>query len=370
VEIVNLLAICSALHAVILLCGLCHEHFDPQPTLQSQGNYDYVQTSIRLVLSINKRSRNEWLKWVSLYLFGRRLLAEAERLVATVESHELGLEHGVTVDLETSTLVALDTAEASGVGLVDGGEGDHVSGNLGHVGVADGNGHVGESGGTWVDETTDLGVELGALDLGVVGFGDTLVDEKERCTSVGNGVRALGVLEELVTDGKFGGGELPETGLSLDGDPGHLTLKLGSINLAKLVDTCAIGVQVGSEDGHVKASHDVVEEGLCGSLLGTIVDSVEAGEGESDETISVGILDERLRDGVGQLNSLALNLDSADSNSVCANNSSGTGAITVADLPLLTSGRLEGSGLRGIEGCMLADGSLIKLSAEHPPALC
>jgi len=77
--------------------------------------------------------------WVSaiLHLLWR-LLAKAQRLVAAIESNKLRLEHCVAVDLEPSTLVTLNTSEAGRVGLVDRREGDLVTGDLSHVGVADG----------------------------------------------------------------------------------------------------------------------------------------------------------------------------------------------------------------------------------------
>lgn len=220
------------------------------------------------------------------------LLGEAKRLVTAVESDQLRLEHGVAEDLKAGALVALDAAEAGGVGLVNGGEGDGLAGDLGHVAVADGDGHIGEGGSAGVDEAADLGVELGARDRGVVGVGDLLVDEEERGTGVGDGVGALRVLEHLVANGELGRGELPEAGLSLDGDPCHLACGLGHVDLSELVYTCAVGVEVGSEDGHVEIVHDVVEEGLCGGFLGAVVDGVELRESKADKTVSVSVLNE------------------------------------------------------------------------------
>lgn len=354
--IIDLCAISSTLYAVILSRAVVHV-----PSLQKLSLCADRYTSMSYVPTSASS------KQLHLHLLHSRLLAEAERLIAAVESNQLSLEHGVAIDLKTSTLVALDTTEAGGVSLVDGGEGDLVTGDLGHVGVADGDGHVGESGATWVDVTSDLGVELSALDLGVVGVGDLLIDEEQRCAGVSNGVGALGVLEHLITNGELGGGKLPEAGLSLDRDPCHLTLELGSIDLAELVHTGAIGVKISSENGHVEIVHDIVEESLLGSLLGTVVDSVKVGESKTDEAISVGVLDKRLRDGVGQLDGLALDLNTSDSDSVSTNGSGSTGAVTVADLPLSTLSLLESSRLGSIECSVLANRSGVKLSAKHPP---
>ena len=292
---------------------------------------------------------------------------EAKGLVATVESDELGLEHCVSVDLETGTLVTLNTSKAGGVSLVDGGKGDRTARNLGHVVVTNSNGDVGESSTAGVDETTDLGVELGTLDLGVVGIGDLLINEKERCTGVGNGIRALGVLNHLVANSELGGGELPESSLSLDRNPGHLAGDLGSVDLSEVVAACTIGVEVGSEHGHVEIFHNVVEEGLRGCLLGAVVDSVEVGESKTDETVSVSVLNKRLGDRIGQLDDLVLDLNTSNGDSVRANDTSSTGAITIADFPLRTGNCLERSRLSGIKCGVLTDGSLGKLGAEHPP---
>jgi hypothetical protein len=262
------------------------------------------------------------------------LLAKAKRLVTAIESNKLRPEHGITENLHTGTLVTLNTTEAGRVGIINGSESELVAGDFRHVAVANGDRHIGQSGGARVDETTNLVVELRALHLRIVCVGDLLVDEKERGAGIGNGIRALRVLENLITDSELGGGELPETGVSLDGDPSHLALEFGSIDLAELVDTGAIGIKVGGEDRQVKTAHDVVEECFCRGFLGAIVDCVELGECKTDETIGISVLDERLRNLVGKLDSLVLDLDASYSDNIRADDSSGTRAITVADLPL------------------------------------
>jgi hypothetical protein len=113
-----------------------------------------------------------------LQLLGRHL----QSLVLAVENNILGAEHDVSVDLEVGTAVALDAAEA-GVG-VDLGEGNHVSGDLGHVGGAHGDGEIGHLCVAWVGETSDLGVVDGSLDLAVVGGGDLGIDEEEGSSGV------------------------------------------------------------------------------------------------------------------------------------------------------------------------------------------
>ena len=52
--------------------------------------------------------------------------------------------------------------------------------------------------------------------------------------------------------------------------------------------------------------------------------SVELGESKTDKAISVGILNERLRDSVGELDSLILDCDAANCNGVSTNSASST----------------------------------------------
>ena len=300
---------------------------------------NYVQASSVYISLLNAYDQNGGMR-----LFGSRLLAEPEGLVTTVESNKLRPEHNVTVDLETRTLVSLDTTEAGRVCCINSREGDLATGNLGHV-IANGDTHIGQLSIAGVDETTDLGVKLSTLDLRVVCLGDLLVDEEERCTGVGNSVRTLRVLEKLVTDSKLGRWELPEARLGLDGYPCHWAFELCGINLAERIGAAAIWVEIGSEDRHVQVGHNVVEKCLCGSLLGAVIDSVELGEGKTDETVSVGILDEGLGDSTGKLDSLSFDLDASDGNGISANGTGGTGTISVADLPCRARSLLEGSGL-------------------------
>lgn len=297
----------------------------------------------------------------------RWLLTESKRLVAAVECDELSLEHYVTVNLEASALIALDTPEAGRVGLVDWGECDLVTRDLGHVVVTDGDRHVGKGRVARIDETTNLSIELCTLDLGVVCLGNGLIDEKKRGTRVGDGLRSTWVAQDFVTNRELGRRELPETGGGVDRNPSHLALEFAGVDLAKLVHASAIGVKVGSENGQVEVRHDVVEEGLLGCLLGAIVDRVQLGESKTDETVSVGVLDERLRNRIGKFNGLVRNGDTADSHCVSANNASSARTVAVRNLPLCTSHRLEGGGLLRVINTVASGGLLRKFGTEDPP---
>jgi hypothetical protein len=71
--------------------------------------------------------------------------------------------------------------------------------------------------------------------------------------------------------------------------------------------------------------------------------SVEAGESKTDETVSVGILYERLRDLVGKFDGLVLDCNTSNSDSISTDSTSSTGAIAVTDFELGTIGLFEGS---------------------------
>jgi hypothetical protein len=238
------------------------------------------------------------------HLLHKRLLPKAKTLVPSVESNKLCLEHRIPKDLKPRTLISLHATKASRIRLIHSRKRDLVSRNLGHVRVADRNGEIRQYSRARVDEATDLRIVLRALDLRVVCLGDLLVDEQKRSACVGNGVGCSEVLEDLVANGKFRRRELPESSLGFDGDPDHFALEFGSVDFAELVDTGAIGVEVGGEDGQVEAAHDVVEEGFGGRLLGAIVDGVEVGKGKADEAVGVGVLNEGLGDVVGELDGL------------------------------------------------------------------
>jgi hypothetical protein len=94
--------------------------------------------------------------------------------------------------------------------------------------------------------------------------------------------------------------------------------------------------------------------------------SVEAGERKTNKTVSVGILDERLRHLVCKLNGLALDLDTSNGDSVSANNTSSAGTITVADLPLRTGCGLESGRLGRVKSSVLANQLRVEFGTEHP----
>jgi hypothetical protein len=95
------------------------------------------------------------------------------------------------------------------------------------------------------------------------------------------------------------------------------------------------------KDRHVEITHNVVEESLLRRLLGTIIDCVEAREGETDKSIGIRVFNKRLRDSSRKLDGLVFDLDSSDGDYIRANDSRRPGTITVADLPLRASGRFE-----------------------------
>lgn len=93
---------------------------------------------------------------------------------------------------------------------------------------------------------------------------------------------------------------------------------------------------------------------------------VELGEGKADKAISVGILNKRLGDLVGELNGLVLDRDTSNGNGVCAHDTSGARTVAVANFPLSTVHLLERSRLGRIKSSVLTNELRVKLGAETP----
>lgn len=238
------------------------------------------------------------------------------------------------------------------VGALDGGRGaTDVEGKIGHLGVAR------------EDETTGLRVVGGTGNGGVVSVDGSRVGEDEGGTGVGNGLSTSGtLLGGAAVNGKAFAGELPESLGVVDGDPGHGAGELGGVDAAELVGAGGVGTKVSSEERLGERGHDVVEEGLL--LLG--LDGVELGKGKTEETVVVGVLDERLGDGGGELDGLGSDSGATNVDRVGTDVSGGSGAITVADLEGSTLHQSERLRLGGIENSVSRGSSSAQLVVEHP----
>lgn len=121
-------------------------------------------------------------------------------------------------------------------------------------------------------------------------------------------------------------------------------------------------LQVGSEEGRSERTLRVVEEGLL--LSGR--DGVQAAEGQTEQSVVVGVRCELGRDRLGGLDSLAGDGKATDSDLVLVDVTAGRAAVTIGDLPGGTA-QLRGSaalagGVDGLAVPLAAGG----LAAEDP----
>lgn len=224
--------------------------------------------------------------------------SETQRVVAAVEGNELGLEHDVTVDLEVG-VDGLDTSEAGGTGLVNWSkvdvlalDGSHVSTNINH--------HIWQSSRAGERNTSNLGIIGRTLNTTVVGADNLGVHQHKGGSGVSNGLSTWSS-HHLSTD-RHGtsGAELPETVGGVDCSPLHGTVELGGVNVTELVSTGCSWAEIGGEDRGLEVRGCVVEEGLLLLRL----HGVELGEGESDKSVGLSVLCERLGNGGGELDGL------------------------------------------------------------------
>lgn len=178
-----------------------------------------------------------------------------------------------------------------------------------------------------------------------------------------DGRRAVGVGYLLVANLNGRRADLPETSARVNRNAGELASELGLVDTAKEIGTGRIVSQVDRENRHRQLWHDRVEEG--GLLRG--LDSVQLGEGETNKTIVVGVLDEGLGEGGSKFDGLASGGCAANVDCVFADNASSAGAVTVRDLPSCALQHLERLGLGCVECGVLPNGPLGKSGAKYPP---
>jgi len=159
---------------------------------------------------------------------------------------------------------------------------------------------------------SDLSIVDGTLNTAVVCVDDRSRGEHERSSSISDGLATGRIHSGTGTDSKFGSGELPEATGGVDSCPLHGAVKLGSIDVAKLVGAGGVGAEIGGEDRGFELGDGVVEESF---LLGW-GDSVEFGERESKESVGLGVCDEGLGDGSWELDGLAGDLHSTNADDV------------------------------------------------------
>lgn len=230
--------------------------------------------------------------------------SHSNRVVSSIESHELRLEHDISVDLQVA-LNGLDTSETSYyirqyrcarfLGLekaltltssIHRGEVDIRSSHSSHVGSSNIDLQIRQDSITRECNTSDSLVVYCAGDLAVVCVDDCWVDQHEGGSGVGNGLATGDLHRRSGTDSELLGGELPETLGVVDWRPGEGAVELGGVNVAEFVSTDSVVTEIGSEDWFRERGHRIVEE--CFLLLW--LDGVEFGESETDESVVRSIL--------------------------------------------------------------------------------
>lgn len=262
--------------------------------------------------------------------------AETGSALGLVEDDESGLEGDVAVDGEADAAVGLEAAEAAGAGLVGGGVVDVLAGD-GDGGITGAEGEVGEVGVAGEDVAALGLVDLGAVDLLVVGVDDGVGEEGEGGAGVGNAADGGAV---------HVGGEAPESLAVVDIDVGDVAGVLGVVDDAEVVGAGGVVLEIGRPGGDVKVVGDVVEEGL----LAVRGDGVQGAESETEEAVVVGVLGELVRDLGGGLDGLAVEADAADVDHVVVDAAARGAAVTVADAP---GGARDLGRARGAAGVVL-----------------
>jgi hypothetical protein len=241
--------------------------------------------------------------------------------------HVLALEEDVAEDVQAEAVVGLDATEAGAAAGGDGRVVDELSGH-GLGDAADGDGEVGEGGRAREDVAALVVVDLGAADLGVVGFCDGSVDVDQGSASVGDALDA-GADSGGGADRIACGGEAPEALAVVDGGVGDGTGVLGAVDEAEVVGTGGVVLEVDGEELLGKRALDGVEEGFLGSGR----DGVDAAEGKTEKTVGVGVLGELRRDRSSGLDGLRGGSYASNGDLISVDLAGRTGAVTVGDSP-------------------------------------
>ncbi len=189
-------------------------------------------------------------------------------------------------------------------------------------------------------------LQLRARDLAPVGLDDGVVGQDQGGARVDDGGGGVGVrLRFPFADGEAFGFDLPEPAGGVDGGVGDGALELGRVDFPELVAPDLVVPEVGGEDGQVEAGHDVFEKGLL--LLR--FDGVDGSEGEADEAVRSGVLQETVRDRRCHFDGLTFHLGTSDVDRVGTDGAAGEGFVTVGDFPACALEWFEGAGFGGIE---------------------
>lgn len=283
------------------------------------------------------------------------LSSETKARAVGVEDNILALQEDITKDREAQTRVALDTTEALGGALRDGGVVDQITRNDSII-AGDGNREVRQGSRAIEGVATSRGVRSSTADLLVVGGDDLIIEQQEGGTGVSNTLDgAAGLGADLVAVS----GEAPEALRAVDISVGQGSGVLGLVSEAEVVGAGGVVLQGDGEERRSESRLHGVEEG--GLRLG--LDSVDRAESETEQAVVVLVLGELLADLGGSLDSLTGGLDSADGDGILVDITAGGAAVSVGDGPGVA--RQLGAVVRLVEAVTLLLRSG-KLRGENP----
>lgn len=209
-------------------------------------------------------------------------------------------------------------------------------------------GKLGDGGVGRVDVSLLGGIVFTAWDSLVDGFAGGVVDEGEGCSRISDG-GVVGPFDCFAGYDRGGAVEHPEAlGIVHGRVVGSLAAKGILINVTKGVEGFAFvwivrvfdGAEIGSEE--LGGLWDVVlgDHVLNGSLHWDGSDRVDGSPGEAQESVTAVLL-ELGREGVGQLDGLVLDDETAHIDDVRSHGARGRGVVSVGDFPGRTRGVLE-----------------------------
>jgi hypothetical protein len=269
------------------------------------------------------------------------LLREAElgRVAAHLVDNVLALEEDVAEDVDANVGAVLDAAEACRRAIRDWGVVDVFTRDC-LLHTANRDAEVRECGAARENVSALCRVVLSSADFCVVGLENGGVDVDQSCAGVEDTADA-GLGGSTGADAVAGCAEAPEALAGVGGDVGDGSSVLGGVNVAEVVGTGSMVFEVNCKERRRELALDSIKEG---GLLHW-ADGVDGAHGKTKETVSVNIGGEAGRDGCGGLDRLGGGSDSANHNFVGIHFSTGTGSITVRDLPCVASlglGRIGG----------------------------
>lgn len=200
------------------------------------------------------------------------LLSPTNLLVTTIENNKSSLKGDITEDVDANIFARLNTTEAGGRTVLDRSIVDVRAGN-GDSNTTNGKAEVGQRSRAAEDVSTVSRTVLSSADLGIVCGVDAGREEEEGGAGISNTIDGASV-DGSRANGVARSSEVPETLRRVHGSVSDLASVGCAIDVAKVVSTRLLVLEIGSEDRVAEGRLGVVEEGL---LLGGL-DSVDRTE--------------------------------------------------------------------------------------------